>query len=224
MTALTGRIGAAPAEVWHEEVLAPQFEYEVQHVGWYVAAEKVLLAEYVRMGLAGRDEAAAVAARLDGIGVDTLRADPAANLSDIAFAVERHVTAGPRLPFAAWHVDRSRNDLQACVQRLVARDRLLGAVEQLLAFGAAAGRLAAGTVELPMPGHTHLQAAQVVTPAFWLAALGAETLDALDRLRHTYGQLDRCPLGSGAMAGQELAWDRDRMARLLGFEIGRAHV
>ena len=41
--------------------------------------------------------------------------------------------------------------------------------------------------------------------------------DRVRRLGHTYGEVDQSPLGAGAMAGQELAWDRDRMARLLGF-------
>jgi argininosuccinate lyase len=222
---LTGRIAGVPSEVWHAEVLAPQFAYEVAHLlPWYVAVEKVLLAEYVRLGLTGPAHAAALAARLDELRPGSLTADPAANMSDLAFALERHVATGPVPPFPAWHVDRSRNDLQACAQRMAGRDRLLGAVEALLAAGRAAVALAGRTAEAPMPGQTHLQAAQVVTPGFYVAALGEETLRTLRRLVGTYAEVDRCPLGAGAMAGQELDWDRDRMAALLGFAGPEPHA
>jgi argininosuccinate lyase len=221
----TGRIGGVPSEVWHDEVLAPQFAYEVEALlPWYVAIEKVILAEYLRMGLATGEQVAPLAARLAEITPAVMRADPGHNMSDIAFAIERHVAGGPVAPFAAWHLDRSRNDLQACAQRMYGRDRLLSAVEALLSFGAAAVRLARRTAELPMPGHTHLQAAQVISPGFYLAAVSAETLEALHRLAGTYRQVDLCPLGAGAMAGQELPWDRDRMAALLGFAAPVPHA
>jgi hypothetical protein len=51
-----------PAQLWHDEVLAPQFRYEVANLlPWYLAIEKVLLPEYVRMGLADPVHAGALA-------------------------------------------------------------------------------------------------------------------------------------------------------------------
>jgi argininosuccinate lyase len=225
MSALTGRIDAAPSQVWHEEVLAPQFEFELRHLlPHYLAIERVLLLEYRRMGLLDARECAAVAERLGGIGADTIAADPRANTSDIAFAIERHVTAGLAQPPPAWHADRSRNDLQATAQLMYAREQVLDLADALLAFDTAAARLAAGTTELPMPGYTHLQAAQVITPGFWLAAVSAEAHRTLRRLTHSYQELDAAPLGAGAMAGQELEWDRGRMAGLLGFACANPHA
>ena len=229
MTGLSGRIDAAPSEVWHDEVLAPQFEYELRHLlPHYLAIEKVLLLEYLRMGLLDGAECAAIAARLRGIDQHTIAADPRANTSDIAFAIERHVTDGftgctAELP-AAWHVDRSRNDLQATAQLMFAREQVLAAVEALLGLDDAAARLAVHTAEQPMPGYTHLQAAQIITPGFWLAALSAEVQRTLRRLVLSYQELDAAPLGAGAMAGQELPWDRERMAALLGFAGPQAHA
>ena len=222
---LSGRIDAAPSEVWHEEVLAPQFEYELRHLlPHYLAIEKVLLLEYRRMGLLDDAEVGAVAARLHEITQESITADPRANTSDIAFAIERHVTDGLSQPPAAWHADRSRNDLQATAQLMFARELVLATVEALLVFDDAAARLAAGTAELPMPGYTHLQAAQVITPGFWLAAVSAEAQRTLRRLVASYAELDACPLGAGAMAGQELPWDRERMAQLLGFGAANPHA
>jgi argininosuccinate lyase len=211
--------------VWHQEVLMPQFTYEVEHLlPWYVSIEKVLLLEYARMGLADAGTIAAMATRLGHIDPAAIRADPHENMSDITFAIERYVTTGPVPPFPAWHVDRSRNDLQATAQLLAARIRVLDAIDALLGFSAAIDRLASGYVDTPMPGYTHLQPAQIITPAFYLTAIGIETLHTLRRLIHTFDEMDECPLGAGAMAGQELPWDRERMARLLGFSRVAPHA
>src|SRR4029450_2935862 len=98
---LTGRIDGVPSEVLHEEVLAPQFELEVARLlPSYVAIEKVLLLEYLHLGLTSHADAARLAARLDAITAASVQADPAANLSDIAFAIERRVEGGAL--FSAW--------------------------------------------------------------------------------------------------------------------------
>lgn len=222
---VTGRIDGIPSEVWHEEVLAPQFAYEAEHLlRHYVAIEKVLLLEYRRMELVDDAGTAAIAARLDGVDSGSVRANPRENMSDISFALERHVAAGPFAPFAAWHVDRSRNDLQVCAQLLSAREQVRALAADLLAFDAAVRALAAGAVEVPMPGYTHAQAAQVISPGFYLAALSSETLTAVRRLLAAYDEIDACPLGAGSMAGQELDWDRSRMAGLLGFARPQPHA
>jgi argininosuccinate lyase len=222
---LSGRIAAGPAQLWHDEVLAPQFRYEVTHLlPAYLAIEKVLLLEYVRMGLADPVHAAALAARLTEIQATGITPDPAENMSDVAFAIERYVATGPVPPFAAWHVDRSRNDLQACAQLLWGRDQLIASAQALHALGVEATALARRSVAVPMPGHTHLQAAQVITPGFYFAAMSEEILRTLRRLDFSFGEVDQCPLGAGAMAGQELDWDRERMARLLGFARPAPHA
>ncbi|CAL2069710.1 MULTISPECIES: argininosuccinate lyase [Streptomyces] len=217
--ALTGRISGGPSELLHEEVLAPQFRFESRHLlHHYVAIEKTLAAEYARMGLLDTDEAHAVAALLDGVGPDTLSARPDANMSDIAFAIERHVEAGLARPAVRWHVDRSRNDLQACAQLMFGRERLIAFAGVLAELGEVVVQLAEETRELPMPGYTHFQAAQIITPGFHLTALSEHLLHTQRRLLAAYDGIDACPLGAGAMAGQELPWDRVRMARLLGFD------
>lgn len=222
---VTGRIDGVPAQTWHEEVLAPQFAYEVEHLlGHYTAIERVLLLEYLRMGLVDEADAVPLADRLATASAATLRADPAENMSDISFALERYIASGPTRPFAAWHVDRSRNDLQACAQLMSARENLLDLAGRLLEFGRAVAELASRYVDAVMPGYTHAQAAQIISPGFYLSALSAETLGTVRRLSRVYDEIDACPLGSGTMAGQELDWDRTRMATLLGFGRPAPHA
>lgn len=199
--AVTGRIDGTPSDVWHEEVLAPQFRYEAEHLlPHYVAVERALLREYLRMGLVDTAGAAALDARLGSLDADVVSADPRQNMSDISFALEHHVQSGPTPPFAAWHVDRSRNDTQVCAQLMAARTNFTAIAADLLELGRAVTALAARHTDTPMPGYTHGQAAQIITPGYHLAALAAETNAALRRMLHTYDETDACPLGSGAMA------------------------
>lgn len=224
-TRLSGRVNAAPADLLHEEILRPQFEYEVANLlPWYVAIEKVLLVEYVRLGLVKSDDARAVAEILSSVTGADLAARPDVTMSDFAFALERHVEERLPVPVPAWHVDRSGNDLRSCAQLMFGRDHIGLVARDLVALGRAAHALATETADLPMPGFTHLQAAQVVSPGFYLAAVVEQALHTAARLLATYDSIDLCPLGAGAMSGQELAWDRQRMAELLGFRAPQPHA
>ncbi|MFI0483498.1 argininosuccinate lyase [Actinomadura sp. 9N215] len=225
VTALTGRIGADPGAVMTQEVLRPQFDYEVRHLlPWYVRLEQVLVLEYLRMDLISAADARAVAAALASVTGPAMAGGAADAMTDAAFTLERRVAARvPELP-ARWHVDRSRNDLQASAQMLHFRERLRVLAETLLSFATRLHDLADRTVEMVMPGYTHLQPAQIISPAFYLTAVSAQVLHTAHRLEAAYDSADRLPLGAGAMAGQELAWDRDVMARLLGCAAPREHA
>jgi argininosuccinate lyase len=224
-SALTGRISAVPSELWHSEVLAPQFARDVSNLlPGYLAIEKVLLVEYERMGLLTTGDARSIAALLHRLEPGDLTADAGTNLSDLSFAIEQHVRGGLGRDVVRWHVDRSRNDLQATAQLLYGRRRLLDVATVLLEFVTQTSALATAHRSDPMPGHTHFQVAQVITPGFYLSAVCSEALKSLRRLLQTYDQIDLSPLGAGAMAGQELAWDRSRMAELLGFRGVEDHA
>ncbi len=221
--ALSGRIDPTPAELIHDEVLDPQFRYEMRYLlPGYVDIEKVLLTEYLRMGLLDAGAAGAIGRLLDRLDERTVAARPDANLSDPAFAIERYVEEHLDRPAPQWHVDRSRNDLQACCQLRFGLARLAQSALALLDFGATVRTVAERTLDLPMPGYTHYQAAQVITPGFHLTALAGQVSHFGQRMLAVYDATDYCPLGSGAMSGQELAWDREAMARLLGFAAPRA--
>lgn len=222
---ISGRISAPPSEVLDVQVLRGQFDHEVANLlPHYVSIERALVAEYLRMDILSTADAAALMRALSTVDAESIVADPHQNFSDIAFALERRVVDQlPAVP-PRWHLDRSRNDLQATAQRMYARHRLFEVVDELLAMTSATLDLAVRHTGDPMPGQTHLQAAQVISPAFWLTALAGETLDSLVALESSYDRLDRCPLGAGAMAGQELLWDRDLLAAALGFRRPEPHA
>jgi argininosuccinate lyase len=215
---LTGRVQAVPAELLDEEVLQHQFAYELQHLlPSYLQIEKAFLGEYLRLDLLSGEVAREIEQALDRIDEHTLQADRQANLSDILFAIERSVEGQVAQLPANWHIDRSRNDIQATAQLMFARERLLRIIELLLTFSAVVREQAEQVQDLPLPGYTHYQAAQIITAGFYLAALNEQVGKTLQRLLTFLDEMNECPLGSGAMAGLQLAWDRQKLARALGF-------
>ncbi|MGW0737099.1 lyase family protein [Streptomyces sp. NPDC002851] len=222
---MSGRITQGPVQLLDEEVLEPQFRHESAHLlRWYVAMEKVFALEYERMGVITAQQADALLGVLSRLRPEDIEARADENMSDIAFAIERYVDGQLPAPVPAWHVDRSRNDFQACAQLMFGRWQTLSAADSLLGLARAALGLAHRTAHLPMPGHTHLQPAQIITPGFYFAGLVEQLAHSLRRLLTTYDGVDLCPLGGAAMAGQEIGWDRDRMAALLGFRAPRPHA
>src|SRR5207247_9060019 len=68
-----------------------------------------------------------------------------------------------------------------------------------------------------MAGMTHMQHAQpILLPHFLLAHAEAFARD-MTRLLHASASADACPMGSGALAGNSLAIDRNALAREVGF-------
>ncbi|MEU6612421.1 amino acid adenylation domain-containing protein [Streptomyces parvus] len=222
---LSGRIASGPDALLRADVLEPQLRFETEALlPGYIQLEKVLLLEYRRLGLLDGSQVGAVAALLDQITPGAVAEEAGESMSDIAFTLERYVSRRLDEVPPAWHVDRSRNDLQATAQLMYGRARLLDSAEALVAFGRTAHRLARRGADLAMPGYTHMQPAQVISPGFYFAGVCDQVLHTLERMESVYRTVDASPMGAGAMAGQELAWDRSRMAALLGFSRVRTHA
>ncbi|MER6546717.1 lyase family protein [Streptomyces sp. NPDC001250] len=214
---LTGRLATAPDDFIRQEFLEPQFRHEVANLlRWYVLIEKALLREYHRLGVLSAQQVGELAGALDGLTPETLTAGAGAALSDIALAMETQVAKALPEPVPAWHVDRSRNDLQACAQLLYGREQVSEIAAMLGKLAEVAHERAARDVTSPMPGYTHLQSAQIITPGFYLSAVVEHALSVSSRLLGTYDRINFSPLGAGPMAGQELAWDRDWLAQAVG--------
>jgi argininosuccinate lyase len=154
-----------------------------------------------------------VAAELEA---GTLVLDPA--LEDIHMNVERRLTELVGPVGGKLHSGRSRNDQVATAFLLWMRDGLDEVRPLLLGLRRTLVERAGREIEVVLPGYTHLQRAQPVRLALhWLAhAAALERDDA--RLRDARGRMNRCPLGSGALAGSTLPLDRESVAQELGFD------
>jgi argininosuccinate lyase len=116
------------------------------------------------------------------------------------------------------HSGRSRNEQIATDLRLY----VLNAVEQARkSIGELIGVLLARAEQAgsaAMPAYTHLQRAEPVLVAHWLLAYVEMLFRDLERLSDCRKRANRCPLGSGAVAGATLPLDRRSMAQELGFD------
>ena len=122
-------------------------------------------------------------------------------------------TAGYKL-----HTGRSRNEQIATDLRLFVRasvdtlqELLANWIDAFLTRAEKAGGAA-------LPAYTHLQPAEPVLVAHWLLAYVEMFLRDADRLADCRKRVNLCPLGSGAVAGATLTFNRQAIAAELGFD------
>src|SRR6266478_5877456 len=115
------------------------------------------------------------------------------------------------------HTGRSRNELVATDFRLFVICAAAQTKSSLFALINALLAQAKGKLGVPMAGMTHMQHAQpILLSHFLLAHAEAFTRD-ITRLQHAAASADACPMGSGALAGNSFAIDRNTIARELRF-------
>ena len=161
-------------------------------------------------------------AALDKIA-ERANADPAwvdsfgATAEDVHHFVEKALVEelGP----LGWklHTGRSRNELVATDFRLFVIDASAEIQRGLEALLNSFLLQARANINVPMAGMTHMQHAQpILLSHFLLAHAEAFTRD-ITRLQHAAASADACPMGSGALAGNSFAIDRNAIASELGF-------
>ncbi len=151
---------------------------------------------------------------------DQFRRDPSVLLGDdedIHSCIERLVTErlgdlGKKL-----HTGKSRNDQVLTDARLWMMEWTHGVLAGLLQIRKQLWHLADANFGVLMPGFTHFQPAQpVLLSHHLLAYYEMFTRDEM-RFLEALEEVDACPLGSGALAGNNYGLDREEVARELGF-------
>ena len=169
--------------------------------------------------IAAPDAARLCAALLDlhAAGPEVLAID--GRQEDLYSYIERHLTRtlGPETG-GRLHTGRSRNDLHTTTARMIQREKLLAALDALLALRRRVLALAEAHAATIMPGYTHWQHAQPITLGYYLLAfadvLARDTTRLVAALRHT----NLSPLGAGALATTAFPLDRQMTADALGFD------
>jgi argininosuccinate lyase len=116
------------------------------------------------------------------------------------------------------HTGRSRNDQISTDMRMWLRDELILIDEYLVDLLKAIAQRAEQDIAYIMPSYTHLQRAQPIRWSQWLLSYATAFQSDLERLRFTKKNINKLPLGSGAVAGNAFGIDRVQMAKELGFE------
>jgi len=212
-----GRFAEAPAEVAVRYSESVSFDKRLapQDIRGSIAHVRML----AKVGVVTDEEASSIVAGLETIAAEidagefewtTEREDVHMNVE--ATLTERIGTAGGKL-----HTGRSRNDQVATDMRLFVRDACDATMARLDRMLAVLARRAEDTLEVLLPGYTHLQRAQPVRLAHHLLAW-AEMLERdRGRLHDARERMNESPLGCAALASTTFPLDREHTASALGF-------
>ena len=136
---------------------------------------------------------------------------------DIHSAIERLVTEKCGDVGKKMHAGKSRNDQVITDVRLFALNGLDIILEELIELIQTLIKLAEKNINVPFPGMTHFQPAQPVLFSHHMLAYCEKFKRDLNRFIYAYDSTDVCPLGSGALAGNNYQLDRQLIADELGF-------
>ena len=215
-----------PQEVYKEKVLLPQFNFELDNLlDNYIKIEKVLLKHYYELDLIKKREVEDLLTSIKAIKKSDLKLSSNYSMTDISFTLEQEIEKNLSSSIPNWHLDRSRNDFQACSQLMYAREKYICIINEVQQFFRLIINIAADNIYTIFPGFTHNQAAQIISVGFYLTAISHHLLETLNKMKDCLEHLNSsCPLGSGSLAGQEYSWDVEQMARDLGFNSYTGHA
>lgn len=210
-----------------ELIFRPRIERELAlGIDDLCAVNEAHLVMLARTGLVEPAVASDLAEALSGIrrdGEDVIPRDPAREDGYFNFEALLMARAGAETG-GRLHLARSRNDINATLDRLAMRRLVLDLVEKIIALRRALLRRAEEFADTIMPGYTHMQPAQPITFGFYLTGIAqALARDAL-RLFHAFHAANSSPLGACAFAGTSFPIDRQLVAELLGFDRVHLHA
>jgi argininosuccinate lyase len=215
-----GRFERAPNERF--DAFQRSFSFDRRLLPYEIAVDRAWAKALEPIGIFSATEVKQTLAALDKIA-ERAKSDPTwfeslgSNAEDVHHFVEKALVEelGP----LGWklHTGRSRNELIATDFRLFAIDAAAEIQHGLVALLNAFLLQAKANISVPMAGMTHMQHAQpILLSHFLLAHAEAFTRD-ITRLQHAAAGADACPMGSGALAGNSFAIDRNAIAQELGF-------
>lgn len=198
------------------------FSFDRRLLPYEIAVDRAWAKALEPIGIFTAAEVKQTLAALDQIE-DRAKNDPSwlektgADAEDVHHFVEKALVE--QLGPLGWklHTGRSRNELVATDFRLFVIDAASEIKRGLLALINALFVQAKAKLGVPMAGMTHMQHAQpILLSHFLLAHAEASTRD-ITRLQDAAASADACPMGSGALAGNSFALNREAIASDLGF-------
>jgi argininosuccinate lyase len=206
----------------HFDAFQRSFAFDRRLLPYEIAVDRAWAKALEPIGIFSATEVRQTLAALDKI-FDRAKSDPAwidsfgAQAEDVHHFVEKALVEelGP----LGWklHTGRSRNELVATDFRLFVIDAAAEIQHGLTAFLNTLLAQAKANLGVPIAGMTHMQHAQPILLSHFLLAHAEAFSRDITRLQHATASADACPMGSGALAGNSFAIDRNFIARELGF-------
>ena len=198
----------------HEAAASKAHARALQIAGVLTTSERDAIAR-------GLDELLAAFAQDKGTAANaifTLHPDLCEKAEDVHHFVEMALHARIGETALKLHTGRSRNEQIATDLRLYVRESIDAMLANLAAWANTLVQQAKQAKDAVMPAYTHLQRAEPVLAAHWMLAYVEMILRDAARLQDCRKRLNRCPLGSGAVAGATLTLDRAQIAADLEFD------
>ena len=215
-----GRFDKAPDARF--DVFQRSFSFDRRLLPYEIAVDRAWATALEPTGIFTATEVRQTLAALDKIE-ERAKTDPAwfektgADAEDVHHFVEKALVEelGP----LGWklHTGRSRNELVATDFRLFVIDAVSEVKRGVLALCNSLLIQAKAKLGVPMAGMTHMQHAQPILLSHFLIAHAEAFTRDITRLQNAAASADACPMGSGALAGNSFAINRDAIARDLGF-------
>ncbi|HMS09912.1 MAG TPA: lyase family protein, partial [Pyrinomonadaceae bacterium] len=209
-----------PARGYKDNVLADCFEdakrYFLDAYHQVDLAHAVMLGE---QGIVSQDELRTILKALRRLDFNAIKArEYDGTFEDVFYLIQQEIgkhcdaeTAGKL------HTARSRNDIDVTIYRLQLRELCLKLIGSAVELRKVFHELAAEHHETVMPAYTHTQPAQPTTLAHFILAMSENLGRDIRRLRAAFENMNRSPLGAGAITTSGFPIDRHRVAELLGF-------
>ena len=208
-----GRFEQGPSEVFERFSGSLRFDKRLLEadvrgtIAWAGALERV--------GILSAGERAQIADALAAIASEPIGD---ANDEDIHTLVIRKLNERAGAVACKIHTGRSRNEQVSLDTRLWLRGAIDASLAELRALMSALLDLAAKWPDAVIPGYTHTRRAQPVLWAHYLLAYFEMFARDHERLQQARARVNLMPLGSGALAGGGFPFDREALARDLGFD------
>jgi argininosuccinate lyase len=171
-------------------------------------------------GIVSADDSARIIAGLEQLAAEVAagRFPWDAAKEDVHMNVESALSANIGEAGGRLHTGRSRNDQIATDMRLWTRGACHQSALRIDELCCVLWARARASLDVLMPGYTHLQRAQPVRLSHHLLAWCEMLERDRSRLIDAARRLNLSPLGSGALAGTTFPIDREATARELGFD------
>ena len=212
-----GRFEEGPSEVFERFSGSLHFDKRLVHVD--IRGSQAFARALEGAGILTADERAELVAAFDELNVEAQRAEfyEASHDEDVHTLVIRKLSGKVGALAEKIHTGRSRNEQVSVDIRLWLRGEIDRAAAFLGGLMEALLDCARRDPDAVVPGYTHLRRAQPVLWAHYLLAYFEMFARDFERLEQARARVNVLPLGSGALAGSGFPFDREAMARDLGF-------
>ncbi|MBK9171237.1 MAG: argininosuccinate lyase [Bryobacterales bacterium] len=209
-----GRFQTGPSETF--ERFSGSLHFDQRLLEADIAGSRAFARALERVGILSASERASLDAAFAEIAAEPVPTE--ASDEDIHTFVIRRLKEKAGAAADKIHTGRSRNEQVSLDTRLwlraecdAARTLLAGLCEALLALGER-------FPDAVIPGYTHLRRAQAVLWPHYLLAYFDMFARDFERFGEARRRANVLPLGSGALAGSGFPFDREAIARDLGFD------